>query len=51
MSNQARYATIKVLKPTLRLLRQLSFEKDLPILKVIHNLALSELERMGVKPR
>lgn len=45
------YDTIKAEKGTSRLLRQLSFELNKPVTKLVKALATEELQRRGVKPR
>lgn len=51
MSNADKYDNIKVVKGTVRTLRHLSFEKDIPMARLVKLLADAELQRMGVKPR
>lgn len=45
------YDTIKAIPGTTRLLRQLSFELDKPITKLVKELVLEKLNKLGVKPR
>jgi hypothetical protein len=45
------YETLKVKPGTARLLRQLSFEKDIPVTTLVMELAKQELKRLGVDQR
>lgn len=48
---QSDYETIKVEKGTVRTLRQLSFEMDKPITKLIKIISIEKLKQLGVQPR
>lgn len=45
------YETVKVTPGTVRLLRQLSFEMDKPITKIVKMIAEEKLQQLGVQPR
>jgi hypothetical protein len=51
MDSNKRYQTIKVARGTVPLLRQLSFELDTTMVKLVSELALAEMKRRNITPK